>query len=180
MSSPRRQPPSPQTYVPRVQRPPPPEQVRHPLDFANSMLSYSKSIGVHEWVGVWLHYMTHALNSCKAHPLALVSHSELVRQPRMALRALHDRLTALGVTLPSLDAEVRLQSAAPRLHVACTCLPPTRRPLTTTHLPSPPPPPPLRRSSPTASSFSLRHPSRTFFPLSSRPLTPWRSTSTAS
>ena len=56
--------------------------VRHPLAFANSMMAYSNSIGIREWVSIWLVYMTRALDSCPAQPLVLVQHDELVKRPK--------------------------------------------------------------------------------------------------
>ncbi len=37
--------------------------VRHPLEFANSMMEYSSSLGLSHWNRVWQHYMTSALRS---------------------------------------------------------------------------------------------------------------------
>ena len=83
-------------------------QVRHPLYFASSMMRFSSSVGLLEWVGVWSRYMDQALDACAGQPLALVRHSELVRQPEQALRALHARLASLGVALPPFDPSRRM------------------------------------------------------------------------
>ncbi|KAL1530562.1 hypothetical protein AB1Y20_001463 [Prymnesium parvum] len=80
--------------------------VRHPLDFANSMMRFSSSMGLREWVGVWQRYMDQGLTACARQPLALVSHSRLVREPERAVEALHGRLRELGVKLPPFTATV--------------------------------------------------------------------------
>jgi len=78
--------------------------VRHPLDFANTMMRYSQKVPIASWVGVWHHYMSTALHECKSHAVAVVEHSQLVREPMIALSALHARLTSLGVRMNVLDA----------------------------------------------------------------------------
>ena len=80
--------------------------VRHPLDFASSMLSYSSALSLHHWTSIWLHYMSSAMRACERQPQAVIDHDQLTRHPAAALSALHARLSHLGVPLasPTLDA----------------------------------------------------------------------------
>jgi hypothetical protein len=92
--------------------------VRHPLDFANTMMAYSRDATLSDWVGVWIRYMGSSLKACQAQPVALVPHAMLVREPEKALEALHVRLLKIGVKLPPLDAKalaakLGLRSAPP-------------------------------------------------------------------
>eukprot|EP00966_Prymnesium_polylepis_P037679 874993-Prymnesium_polylepis.1 len=67
------------------------------------MLRYSSRLGVAHWSSIWLRYMTEALRACAgaAAPVALVSHADLVREPALALGALREKLSALGVQAPA-------------------------------------------------------------------------------
>ena len=84
------------------------------------MMRFSRSLGLAQWAGIWQRYMTEAVHACAGQPLVRVSHEQLVRRPEDALRALHARLTELGVALEPLDAarlatslELRPPAAAP-------------------------------------------------------------------
>jgi len=71
--------------------------VRHPLDFASTMLRYSRTLALWHWGAIWEHYMGESARACAAQPLVLVRHDALVRQPERTVYALHARLGRLGV-----------------------------------------------------------------------------------
>lgn len=86
--------------------------VRHPLEFASTMLRYSAALSLQHWASIWLTSMTEALRACAKQPQALVLHSQLVREPGAALKALHSRLSHLGVPMKPLDAQGLVQALA--------------------------------------------------------------------
>ena len=87
--------------------------VRHPLDFASSMLAYAPEVGLGGWSGIWLHYMASALRACALQPLVLIDHGQLIREPAHALEALRARLLHLGVPLPKAAAAAAEASTPP-------------------------------------------------------------------
>ena len=87
--------------------------VRHPLDFASTMLRYSRTLALRHWGAIWEHYMGEALRACAAQPLVLVRHDALVRQPERTVYALHARLGRLGVRVRPPNATLRGRHRAP-------------------------------------------------------------------
>lgn len=79
--------------------------VRHPLDFANTMMRFSRTADVGTWVAVWIHYISSSLQACAAHRTAVIEHGQLVHEPARALAVLHQRLSSFGLRLDALDAD---------------------------------------------------------------------------
>jgi len=93
--------------------------VRHPLDFANTMMRYSTTASLSVWTDVWQKYMTSALAQCDGHHIALVDHERLVREPAAALESLAAQLRSLGLPLHRMDsheliAALKLDPAPPQ------------------------------------------------------------------
>ena len=102
--------------------------VRHPLDFASSMLAYAPEVGLGGWSGIWLHYMASALQACALQPLVLIDHGQLIREPARALEALRARLLHLGVPLPKAAAAAAEASTPPPAKPPAAEAPSTRPP----------------------------------------------------